>query len=481
VKVRDRYAPSPTGALHPGNARSALFNYLFAHREEGTFILRIEDTDRRRHDDGSLATIMEGLRWLGLEWDEGPERGGPHEPYFQSERLPLYQAAADRLVATGDAYRCFCTPERLEELRRSQERAHMPPGYDGRCRDLDPAVVAGRVAAGDRAVIRMRVPGGSTAVVDLVRGTSEFANATLDDQVLVKSDGYPTYHLASVVDDHEMDITHVVRGDEWLPSAPKHVLLYGMLGWEPPVFVHLPLVLGPDRAKLSKRHGAVALLEYRDLGYLPEAMVNFLALLGWSPGTGDDFMTLPQLVQAFDIEKVQVSPAVFDAAKLDHLNGQHIRALPPEEFAARVRPWVPELREELLAAAAPLVQERMTRLTEAPGLLGFLVAAPDGGRDGIVPKKHDRAATIEVLRDARAVFAGADPGPGLEPGLRDVATRHDWKFGEVMMTLRIALTGSPVTPPLLESAALLGQEEVLGRIDASVAALEGAAGGKEAS
>ena len=454
-----------------------LYNYLFARRAGGQLVLRIEDTDRKRYDAGSLETILEGIRWLGLDWDEGPDIGGPHAPYFQSERLPLYQEAAARLVAAGHAYRCFCTPERLDELRRDQERQHQPTRYDGRCRNLDRDEVERRLAAGEPSVIRMRVPAGATQVEDLVRGRLEFDNATLDDQVLIKSDGFPTYHLASVVDDHEMAITHVIRGDEWLPSTPKHVILYGMLGWDPPTFVHLPLVLGPDRAKLSKRHGAAALLEYRDLGYLPEAMVNFLAFLGWSPGTGDEFFTLDQLVQVYDLEKLHSSPAIFDQAKLDSVNGEHIRRLEPDELARRLRPFLPaDLDDEMLQRAAPLIQTRIARLTEAPDLLRFLVERPIQFPDGLVPKRADATEAAEVLRQARALFAAADPGPALEDQLRALAEEHDWKVGDLFMSLRVALTGSRVTPPLLESAGLLGQEEAMARLDRAIAELAGGQG-----
>ncbi len=454
-----------------------LFNYLFARRTGGQLVLRIEDTDRKRYDAGSLETILDGIRWLGIDWDEGPEVGGPYAPYFQSERLPLYQEAADRLVAAGHAYRCFCTPERLEELRREQERQHQPTRYDRHCRNLDPEEVERRLEASQPSVIRMRVPEGATQVDDLVRGRLEFDNATLDDQVLIKSDGFPTYHLASVVDDHEMAITHVIRGDEWLPSTPKHVILYGVLGWDPPTFVHLPLVLGPDRAKLSKRHGATAVLEYRDLGYLPEAMVNFLAFLGWSPGTGDEFFTLDQLVQVYDLEKLHSSPAIFDQAKLDSVNGEHIRRLEPDELARRLRPFLPaDLDDEMLQRAAPLIQTRIARLTEAPDLLRFLVERPIQFPDGLVPKRADAKEAAEVLRQARALFAAAEPGPALEDQLRALAEEHDWKVGDLFMSLRVALTGSRVTPPLLESAGLLGQEETMARLDRAIAELAGGQG-----
>jgi glutamyl-tRNA synthetase len=477
VSVRVRFAPSPTGALHPGSARTVLFNHLFARREGGTLVLRIEDTDRARHGEGSLESILEGLRWLGLEWDEGPEVGGPHAPYFQSERLEIYREEVDRLLAAGSAYPCFCTRERLDALRQEQQRAGHPTRYDRHCAGLPPADAAARVAAGEPHVVRMLVPPGSTTVTDLVRGDLRFDSGSQDDQVILKSDGYPTYHLASTVDDHLMEITHVIRGDEWLASSPKQVMLYQMLGWDPPVFVHLPLVLGPDRAKLSKRHGAAAVLEYRDLGYLPMAMNNFLALLGWSPGTEQEFFDLQSLSGAFDLSRIQTSPAVFDQAKLDSVNGLHIRRMSPDDLATALRPFVPDLSDALLRQATPLIQERIQRLTEAGPLLGFLVNRPTEMPLDIVPKLKDvdqsehLGRTIEVLQDVRQLFESAPVGPGLEQPMRELATRRGWKAGDLFMVTRVVLTGSRVTPPLLESAALLGQAECLVRLDFAIGEL----------
>ena len=471
MSVRVRFAPSPTGALHPGSARTVLFNYLFAHKLGGTFILRIEDTDQNRFEASSLGSILEGMRWLGLQWDEGPEVGGDFGPYFQSQRLDLYHRMVQRLIDAGHAYPCFCTPQRLERLREEQRKTGQPTRYDRLCMSLTDTEIKARIEAGEIPVIRMKVPEGQTVVHDLVRGDLTFDNSTQDDQVLLKSDGFPTYHLASVVDDHEMQISHVIRGDEWLASFPKHVILYEMFGWTPPAFVHLPVVLGADKSKLSKRHGAASVLDYRDMGYLPEAMVNFLAFLGWSPGTGEEFFTLEQLVGAFDLEKIQDSPAVFDVAKLDSVNGQHIRALPTREFAARLEPFVPDLSAAMREAAAPLVQERMQRLTEAPGLLNFLVHRPESLPDEVIPKKRDLESTITPLQDLRLLFETAEIGQAMEPELRRFADERGWKAGEVFMTLRIALTGTPVTPPLLPSAKLLGRAECLVRLDFAIGEL----------
>jgi glutamyl-tRNA synthetase len=323
----------------------------------------------------------------------------------------------------------------------------------------------------------MLVPAGSTTVTDLVRGALEFDNGSQDDQVILKSDGYPTYHLASTVDDHLMLITHVIRGDEWLASSPKQVMLYQMLGWSPPVFVHLPLVLGPDRTKLSKRHAAAAVLEYRDMGYLPQAMNNFLALLGWSPGTEQEFFDLETLSQAFDLSRIQTSPAVFDQAKLDSVNGLHIRAMQVDALAAALRPFVPDLGDALLRAATPMIQERIQRLTEAGPLLSFLVHRPTEMPVDIVPRLKDvdqaeaLEQTISVLQDVRQLFEAGPVGPALDQPMREVAGRRGWKAGDVFMITRIAVTGSRVTPPLLESAALLGQSECLVRLDFAIGEL----------
>ncbi|HEV1998112.1 MAG TPA: glutamate--tRNA ligase, partial [Candidatus Dormibacteraeota bacterium] len=372
---------------------------------------------------------------------------------------------------------CFCTRERLDALRQEQQKQGGPTRYDRRCADLEAVEVATRISAGEPHVVRMRVPEGRTVVKDVVRGELEFENSSQDDQVILKSDGYPTYHLAATVDDHVMEISHVIRGDEWLASSPKHVMLYRMLGWEPPLFLHVPLVLGPDKAKLSKRHGAAAVLEYRELGYLPAAMVNFLALLGWSPGTEQDFFTVDQLVAAFDITRVQVSPAVFDIAKLDNLNGQHIRALSNEALAMALRPFVPDLSDSLLEVAVPLVQERIQRLTEAGPLLSFLVHRPGEIPDDLLPTPRNAEGgarleqTIAVLQDTRQLFEKGPIGPQLEPGMREIASARGWKAGDVFMCSRVALTGSRVTPPLLESAALLGQAECLVRLDFAIGEL----------
>ena len=324
-KVRVRFAPSPTGYPHLGNIRTALFNWVFARHNNGVFILRIEDTDVARMVEGATDVILESLRWLGLDWDEGP--------YFQSQRLELYREAADRLLKQGRAYRCYCSPQRLESMRQEQMKRKQPPGYDRYCRNLTAKECAEQEASGIIPVVRFKSPlEGQTSFNDLLRGQIVFENSTLDDFVLLKSDGYPTYHLANIVDDHLMEISHVLRADEWLSSTPRHVLLYQALGWQPPQFAHLPMILGPDRSKLSKRHGATSITEYQEQGYLPEAMFNFLALLGWSLDDKTELLTRDEIVKHFSLERISKTAAVFNKDKLEWMNGVYLRGLSLEEF-----------------------------------------------------------------------------------------------------------------------------------------------------
>ncbi|HUY96297.1 MAG TPA: glutamate--tRNA ligase [Verrucomicrobiae bacterium] len=466
---RLRFAPSPTGPLHIGNLRTALFSYCLAGLG-GRFLLRIEDTDRARYDPQSLTSILESLRWLGLEWDEGPEVGGPCAPYVESERLPLYRIAADRLLDDGAAYRCFCTADRLEALRAAQRASGLPTRYDGRCRSLEIASARERSAAGELHVVRLRIPEGETRWDDLVQGPRRFDNQVLDDQVLLKSDGFPTYHLGHAVDDHQMGITWVIRADEWLPSTPKHLILYAALGWDPPRFGHVSRVLSPDGTKLSKRHGATALLEYRDQGYLPEAIVNFLAFQGWSPGTEEEVFSLDQLRQRMTVDRLQASPSIFDRQRLDHLNGVWIRRLPAATLADRLEPWLPQATPPQRLAIAAMVQERIRRLDEVPGMVGFAFTEPEPDADrlrgrlepevaadflGRVPQalRGDPDGLIERLRQAAEAMLSGDPhGPAKRP------------FKDLMQVLRVAVTGETVSPPLPESIALIGMETALARV-----------------
>jgi len=467
--VRVRYAPSPTGALHLGGARTALFNYLFARKQGGQFLLRIEDTDRARFKPGSQEQIEEGLRWLGMNWDEAP--------LVQSTRKLVYETAAQKLLDSGAAYRCFCTPERLERMRAEQRARHEPERYDRRCRAIARAESDRRGEAGERFVIRQAMPvGGTTMFHDIIAGTVTFRNDTLDDHVLLKSDGFPTYHLAFAVDDHDMHISHVIRGDGWLPSAPKHLLLFRAFGWDPPAFAHVPLVYGPDKKPLAKRHGAKDVLEYRDAGYLPEAIDNFIAFLGWSPGTEEDVLTVQQLIEKFSLEKIQPSPAIANLDRLEWLNGQFIRRVSADELARRISAQMPGVPITALKPLIPLVQERLRTLNEAADMLRFFFEEPrEYAPQQLVPKGRDGASTAAALKTASSTLREVSDwtSKSIEPALRGLAEHLGWPSRDLFMTLRVAITGRTVTPPLIESMNHLGKDRAIARVDRAERALSG--------
>ncbi|GAC1343732.1 MAG: glutamate--tRNA ligase [Candidatus Dormibacteria bacterium] len=469
-----RFAPSPTGALHIGTVRTALFAWLSARHTGGQFVLRIEDTDQARHVPGSERQIIDSLTWLGLQWDEGPDVGGPHAPYVQSERRSLYRDHAEQLVGSGHAYWCTCSPQRLQQMREAQQAARQPTRYDRRCLARQGEVAAER-AAGEPAALRLRMPEGRTEWDDVVRGPIVFENAEIDDQVLLKSDGFPTYHLANVVDDHLMEISHVIRAEEWIPSTPKHIALYDAFGWPKPRFAHVPNVLGEDgRAKLSKRRGARFILEYRELGYLPEAMLNAMALLGWSSGTEDEFFTPAQLVERFDLHRVNPGGAVFDPRRLDALNGQHIRDLPAETLALRLRPWLPSATAEQLRDLVPLVQERMVRLDEAPILCGPLLGeAPWEQGVAFPPKKVDAGIAAGLLRaSAEAVRdGGLDNLQELRAGLTEWLELRGVKARDGFRTLYVAIVGRPVGVPVFDAMRFIGVDTTLRRLEDAQAKL----------
>lgn len=484
--VRTRYAPSPTGNPHVGNIRSALFSWAFARSRGGQFILRIEDTDRTRYVENSVEAIMESLRWLGIDWDEGPDVGGPFGPYFQSQRLEHYRAAAETLIERGRAYRCFCTPERLDQLRAAQAAAKRPPGYDGLCRGLDPAESARR-AASEPHVVRFAMPReGTTVLQDVIRGEVVFENALQDDFVMLKSDGFPTYHLAVVVDDTAMRITHCIRGDEWISSAPKHIQLYEALGWEQPAWAHLPLILGPDHKKLSKRSGDTALLDYRDRGYLPEAMVNFLALLGWSLDDHTTILGVEELTRHFDLARVVPNPAVFDIEKLNYLNGHYIRAMDDARWEGLVAEWadrglpasIPRpLDRAVLQAAASLLRERVTVLSEVAELIAFLFTdgAPPYDPALLSEKAGDPATAARVLEAAITALEGIASGDwqkeAVEAALRGLEGVLGLKLRKFIPALYVAVMGRPTGIPLFDSLVILGRERTLDRLRAARALL----------
>lgn len=484
--VRVRMAPSPTGDLHVGGARTALFTWLFARHHGGDFILRIEDTDRKRFVNESMQGIFEALRWLGLDWDEGPEVGGPYGPYIQSERLDLYQERAAWLVEHGYAYPCFCSPERLNEVRAAQRARGEPPGYDRHCRNLTPEQVAEYRAQGIEPVIRFKMPlEGTTSLTDLLRGEITWENRLLEDAIILKSDGYPTYHLAVVIDDHLMKISHVTRGEEWLPSSPLHVRLYDAFGWEPPIFAHPSVILKPDgKGKLSKRDGAVGVLEYKRNGYLPEALDNYLALLGWSCGDQEIF-TREELIEKFDLVDVNPSPSRFSFEKLLWMNQQYINhILTLEDLTARCIPYLLQAGLVSEAASDPasaehayvqsviaLLKDRMKLLTEVVELTSFFFTEETEAYDAslLVPKKTDPSVVGPALERVEAVLADADfdDEAAMQASLDELLTELGLKRGQLYMAIRVAVTGRTVSPGLFETLRVLGKERSLVRIAAA--------------
>ncbi len=478
--VRVRFAPSPTGHLHVGGARTALYNWLFARHAKGSFILRIEDTDAARSTDESVRGILQAMQWLGLDWDEGPEAGGPHGPYFQSERRPIYRAAADSLLAAGRAYPCFCSGETLTALREQQQAAgDADQGYDGRCGRLEPAAAAARVAAGEPHAVRLRVPregAGEVVLDDLIRGRSVFKHAVIEDFVLLKSDGLPTYNFAVVVDDHAMGITHVIRGDDHISNTPRHLLLYAALGYPLPKFAHLPMILGADKARLSKRHGASSVQEFERQGILPQAMLNYLALLGWSLDGKTEFFTPKKLVEAFSLKRVGANPAVFDQDKLAWLNGEHFAKLERDEKilgtyrelerAGIELPPLPEIRERL-GAMILLLGKRLKSFPEAAwSLTHFFRDFPEYDPAAVAERLSGAAADrLPALADAFAALpAGAFAAPALEEALRGEATRAGLDAGELIHPLRVAVSGRGVSPDIFRLCELLGRERTLARL-----------------
>ena len=476
--VRVRFAPSPTGEPHVGNIRTALFTWLFARSQGGVFIVRIEDTDQSREVPGAIEQILDSLRWLGIDWDEGPEVGGEYGPYTQSERIEeFYDPAVETLLEKGSAYRCYCTPERLAGVRKEQAARKAHPGYGGLCRGLGAHERREREDDGTPSVVRFAMPErGVSHVQDLIRGEVAFDNSLIDDFVVLKSDGFPTYHLANVVDDHAMEISHVLRGEDWLPSAPRHLLLYGALGWKAPEFAHLPMILGPDRSKLSKRHGATAVLDYRDMGYLPQAMVNFLALLGWSLDDSTELFSVAELIESFSLEGVGKSGAVFNLEKLEWMDGHYIRQLthdgiadalldfwgryPPTEFA--------ELPERpYLLKIVPLIQERLKTLLDAAPLIPFFFnPSPQYDPADLVQKKMDGTGTKLALEKALSEMEMVPTfdANSLENALRPLADELGMKAGQLFGTLRVATTGLRVSPPLFETLEVLGRDRSLAAV-----------------
>jgi glutamyl-tRNA synthetase len=471
-KIRVRFAPSPTGYPHLGNIRTALFNWIFARHNSGVFVLRIEDTDVARKVEGATEVILESLRWLGLDWDEGP--------YFQSQRLELYREAADSLMKQGSAYRCYCSPQRLEAMRQEQMKRKQPPGYDRFCRNLTAAECGAKEKSGITPVVRFKSPiEGQTSFHDLLRGEIIFENVTLDDFVLLKSDGYPTYHLANIVDDHSMKISHVLRADEWLSSTPRHVLLYRAFGWQPPHFAHLPMILGPDRSKLSKRHGAASITEYIEAGYLPEALFNFLALLGWSLDDKTELMTRDEIVENFSLERISRTAAVFNKEKLTWMNGVYLRGLSLDDLVRRAMPFLekglsPDVKRPLdidyVRKIMPLVQERARTLDEVPQLSDFFFVDELEYEAGTLPGKLNKSEAARALKTSITAIKEAKnwDANSLEAVFRPMADDLKLKTGVFFGLLRVAMTGKTATPPLFQTMEVLGKECCLRRLKAAL-------------
>ena len=493
MTVRVRFAPSPTGFMHVGGLRTALFNWLFARKMHGTFILRLEDTDQKRFTPGGVRAIMEALAWLGLPWDEGPSRaelrqmptnedwdgapdvGGAFGPYIQSQRLPIYQQAVDELLAQGKAYRCDCPAARLAGMRQAQLARKESPHYDRRCRNKP----AGEVDPARPHVVRIAVPlAGLTTVHDLIRGDITVDYAQLDDFVMLKSDGFPTYHLAAMVDDHAMQITHVLRGDEWLPSLPKHTLIYQAFGWAPPIFAHLPVILNPSgKGKMSKRKAtsadSVFVSEFREEGYLPEALRNFLAFVGWAPGSGieKEIMPIDELINLFDLAHVNPAPAAFPYDKLDWMNEQYIHALPTGDLAERIRPFLIEAGVQVdtdrLLKITPEIRERLTTLKDAVAATDFVFAdhvSPDPTQ--LIGKGLTIEQTLSILQQAEKLIGAGEPfeAEPLEQAFRVAADASGLKPGPFFTPIRVAVTGKTVSPPLFGSIVALGRERTIGRL-----------------
>lgn len=457
--VRTRIAPSPTGEnLHIGNAYTALINFVVAVQNNGQFIIRIEDTDRTRFVLGSEDRILESLAWLGIPHDEGPDNDGPFAPYRQSERLEFYRKYAEELVEKGHAYYCFCTPERLVEMRKEQEARHEPPRYDGFCKAISRQSSAVRIKNGEKYVIRLNVPdSGVTTFTDLIRGEISFENKLIDDQVLLKSDGFPTYHMGVVVDDHLMEISHVIRGEEWISSTPKHVLLYRFLGWDSPVYAHVPLLRNPDKSKLSKRKNPVWVSWFKEQGYLPEALLNYLASMAWAHPKGDELFSIDEMIQVFDLKDVQTTAPIFDIEKLRWMNGEYFRSFQSSALSQKIFDFFEgKYSQEKIYSILPLVVERMKTLKEFESLAGFFFERP---------KEYERTVDRKLLTFTHHALESSDWNHSeMEKAIRAAAEKEGVVAKNVFMELRIAITGKTVGPPILESLEILGREETLSRL-----------------
>jgi len=491
MEIRDRYPPSPTGNQHIGSVRTALYNYLFARNNKGKFILRLEDTDRTRCEERYVKNLYETFDWLGFRWDEGPDVGGPFGPYIQSERTEIYRKYANELIEKDRGYYCFCSAERIDSVRKEREASHSSEsGYDRFCRSIPKEEAQSRAAGGEAHTIRLKIPLSAkgepslvTAFFDHIIGNIEWKNEDINpDPVLLKSDGFPTYHLANVVDDHLMGVTHILRAQEWLPSVPLHVIMYEAFGWIHPEFCHLTMVMGLDGKKLSKRHGSTGIDEFRKLGCLPEALINYVAMVGASFEEGKDIYTLEELVDRFSLEKLSKAPAIFDYKKMEWYNGQYIRMKSDADLASLALPFAIEqglfgeagkkpddTQEKMFTSAMSLVKERAVYLTEIPEKIRYLFAEPAiPSKEEFIPKKADLNTAIDLLKKAKtliAPMAEAADDEEAENLIKAFAEKEGLKRGDLMMPLRVAITGSRVSPPLFGSLRILGAEKAMKRVE----------------
>lgn len=487
--TRVRFAPSPTGLTHLGSARTALYNYVIAQQTGGQFILRIEDTDQKRYDPNAEQDLISSLKWMGLQWDEGPDVGGLHAPYYQSKRSDIYRKHAEQLVEMGKAFYCFCSAEELKQVRETQQKRHEQPHYSGKCRTISPEEAAQRVKNGESHVIRFKTPKeGSITVTDLLRGPITVENNKIDDMVLLKSDGFAVYHLAAMVDDRLMEITHVLRGEEWLPSLPLHAHIYEAFGWQQPVWVHLSVFLKPSgKGKMSKRDTeamrltgqSIFVKDLADMGYLPEGVANWIALMGWSYDDHTEFFTMQDLIDKFDLGKLNPSPSAIDFKKLDHFNGLHIRALPQAELAERLVPYFVKagygVKAGDLMPIVPIIQTRMTTLDEGPQLAGFFFKAEiNPPTEMLIGKGLTAEASAGALRKALEIIEVLPEftAASAEEPMRAVAEELGLKAGQLFTLLRNAVTGQEVSPPLFESMEIVGRETVMARLRSAISALE---------
>jgi glutamyl-tRNA synthetase len=475
--TRVRFAPSPTGFLHVGGLRTALYNYLFAKNKKGKFILRVEDTDRNRFVEGAIENLIATLKWVGLEFDEGPGNEGNYGPYVQSQRLDLYKNLAGELIKNKKAYYCFCTQERLDQLRENQKKSGLQPKYDKHCLHLGKEEIEDNLNKNIPHVVRMNIQAGQTVIVnDIIRGNVEFNTGVIDDQVLIKSDGYPTYHLANVVDDHSMKITHVIRGEEWLSSTPKHILLYDSFGWEKPLFAHLPLLLNPDKTKLSKRQGDVAVEDYRQKGYLKEALLNFVALLGWNAGDDKEFYSMEELIENFTLERVNKSGAVFDIEKLNWLNAEHLRKMPVEKIITLLREEIStsvfkneSFTDEYLSKVISAMLERVSFVKEIL-VNGFYFFEDPVEYDEPTVKKRWKEDSAEHLKKLIVEFSklNSPTKENFEEALRRTSDELKVGTGKLIHPVRLAVSGVGGGPGVFEILDIIGKEKTINRLETAI-------------